>query len=366
MEKNVDLSRLAAYSYALPEHLVAQEPGERGASRLLVLHKDSGQVAHRRFADLPDLLPPKALLVANNSRVLPVRLLGQTPTGGKAECFVLTPVPLLEQAAVETGDEFSAEADVLLKPGKFMQPGRQITFGGLTVRVLEKGEFGHHRVRLVWKKDRDHGSLAALLNTSGHMPLPPYIRRPDTEADQRRYQTVYARADKAGSAAAPTAGLHFTDAMRATLASAGFEWAEVTLHVGYGTFSPVRHEKLDEHVMHAEYVECSEATAQAIARARAEGRPVIAVGTTSCRTLEGIAAHCGQVQAYAGWINLFIRPGFAFKAVDGLITNFHLPESTLLMLVCALAGYDATMRAYDEAVREEYRFFSYGDASLIV
>lgn len=365
----MDLNSLAAFRYELPEHLVAQEPGERGASRLLVISKQDGQVSHHRFADLPSLLPAGALLVANNSRVLPVRLLAQTPTGGKAECFILTPVPLLEQAALADSavieqthnPMLTADADVLLKPGKFMQPGREIAFGGLLVRVLEKGEFGHHKVRLTWQ-----GSLCALLNEAGHMPLPPYIRRPDTEADQCRYQTIYARADKAGSAAAPTAGLHFTDPMRASLVQHGFEWAEVTLHVGYGTFSPVRHENLDEHVMHAEYVECSEATAEAILRAKAQGRAVIAVGTTSCRTLEGIAATCGKIQPYSGWINLFIRPGFAFKSVDGLITNFHLPESTLLMLVSALAGYKSTMSAYAEAVREEYRFFSYGDASLIV
>lgn len=358
----MDLRSLAAFRYHLPEELIAQEPGERGASRLLTLHRGTGAVGHRRFAELPELLPKGALLVANNSRVLPVRLVGQTPTGGKAECFILTPVPLLQQAAQTCSEGCTAEAHVLLKPGKTMKPGRELTFGegDLAVTVLRKGEFGHHDVQLRWQ-----GSLAEVLSRHGHMPLPPYIRRPDTRADADRYQTVYARPDKAGSAAAPTAGLHFTPEMRTRLAEKGFDWAELTLHVGYGTFSPVRHEDIDAHVMHAEYVECPDTTALAVNRARAEGRPVIAVGTTACRTLEGIAAARGGVEAFSGWTDIFIRPGYSFRVVDGLVTNFHLPESTLLMLVCALAGYEPTMHAYAEAVADRYRFFSYGDAMLI-
>ncbi|HIU17771.1 MAG TPA: tRNA preQ1(34) S-adenosylmethionine ribosyltransferase-isomerase QueA [Candidatus Avidesulfovibrio excrementigallinarum] len=360
---------LAYYRYNLPESRIAQEPLERGASRLLVLERRTGRRSHHMFRELPDLLPEGALLVANNSRVLPVRVRGVRPTGGRMECLLLGVVPLVEQQAVGTDDRFTAETDVLLKPGKAVHVGDTLRLptpdavNGLDLVVLAKGDFGRHRVRLTWSGGR-HG-LTAFLEHCGQLPLPPYIRRESRSSDAETYQTVYSRKDKSGSAAAPTAGLHFTDAMRETLARRGFGWAEVTLHVGYGTFSPVRCEDIREHVMHREFIECSQATAEAVSKARAEGRPVIAVGTTACRTLEGIAQCCGSIQPYAGWTDIFIRPGYAFKAIDGLVTNFHLPESTLLMLVCALAGHDPVLAAYKEAVELEYRFFSYGDAMLI-
>ena len=360
---------LAYYRYALPETRIAQEPLERGASRLLVLERQTGRRSHHMFSELPELLPEGALLVANNSRVLPVRVRGVRPTGGRVECLLLGVVPLVEQQAVEADGLFSAETDVLLKPGKAMHVGDTLrlptpeAIDGLDVTVLAKGDFGRHRVRLAWGGGR-HG-LAAFLERCGQLPLPPYIRRESQASDAETYQTVYSRKDKSGSAAAPTAGLHFTDAMRDTLARCGFGWAEVTLHVGYGTFSPVRCEDIREHVMHREFIECPESTANAVVKARSEGRPVIAVGTTACRTLEGIAQICGNVQPYAGWTDIFIRPGYVFRAIDGLITNFHLPESTLLMLVCALAGHDPVLAAYQDAVEREYRFFSYGDAMLI-
>lgn len=361
---------LAYYHYDLPEERIAQTPVPRGESRLLVLERGSGARSHHMFHELPDLLPEGALLVANNSRVLPVRVPGRRPSGGSMECFVLAPVPLLEQAA-EVGEDGTcrAETDVLLRPGKNMRTGATVRFpyaeaeDGLDVTITAKGEYGRHTVRLAWQGGR--GGLSAFLQAHGKLPLPPYIRRPPTAADSEMYQTIYARADKAGSAAAPTAGLHFTPAMRQALARRGFGWAEVTLHVGYGTFSPVRVEDIRQHHMHREYIECPPATARAITAARAMGKPIIAVGTTACRTLEGIAAERGGIEPFSGWTDIFIRPGFSFRVVDGLITNFHLPESTLLMLVSALAGHDAVLDAYHDAVERRYRFFSYGDAMLI-
>ncbi len=359
---------LAYYRYDLPENLIAQEPLARGESRLLVLNKRTGSRKHRYFRDLPDLLPDGALLVANNSRVLPVRIPGVRPTGGKSECLLLSPAPLLEQVAVESGGCFKAKANVLLKPSRAIHEGDCLAFpdereGALRVFVLNKGAYGHHEVLLEWSCGRS--GLTAFLQHFGKLPLPPYIHRESSSSDADSYQTVYSRADKAGSAAAPTAGLHFTDAMRSTLRERGFGWAEVTLHVGYGTFSPVRCDDIREHVMHSEFMECPKETADAIRAARIEGRPVIAVGTTVCRALESITLRCGSVEPYTGWTNIFIRPGFDFRAIDGMITNFHLPESTLLMLVCALAGHDVVLEAYEDAVKERYRFFSYGDAMLI-
>ena len=359
---------LAYYRYDLPEELIAQEPLARGESRLLVLNRRTGTREHRFFRDLPDLLPEGALLSANNSRVLPVRIPGTRPTGGKSECLLLSPAPLLEQAAAESEGRFRAKAEVLLKPSRAVHEGDCLFFpdereGALRVRVLAKGDFGRHDVWLEWSGGRS--GLTSFLQRFGKLPLPPYIHRESRPSDADTYQTVYSRADKAGSAAAPTAGLHFTDAMRSRLRERGFGWAEVTLHVGYGTFSPVRCADIREHVMHSEFIDCPRETAEAIRAAKAEGRPVIAVGTTACRTLEGIAQKCGSVEPFAGWTNIFIRPGYTFRAIDGMITNFHLPESTLLMLVCALAGHDAVLAAYNDAVKERYRFFSYGDAMLI-
>ena len=380
---------LASYRFDLPERLIAQEPGPRGASRLLVIDRATGARSHHRFAELPALLPAGALLVANNSRVVPARLLGTRPTGGKMELLLLTPLPLLEPQATAGGE---AEAEVLLKPAKAMHVGAHLRFAPtsddnephrpaagllekcldekclpedcLDVTVLEKADFGRHRVRLAWK-----GSLRALFERRGRLPLPPYIRRPDGPQDAERYQTVFARDDKAGSAAAPTAGLHFTPELRAALTATGIDWAELTLHVGYGTFSPVRCEDLRQHQMHREFVELPEATATAVREAKAQGRPVFAVGTTACRTLEGLAQcqNCGgaHLRADSGWTDIFITPGYRFRVVDGLITNFHLPESTLLMLVSALTGRQRLLDAYAEAVEQQYRFFSYGDAMLL-
>ncbi len=355
---------LQSYQFELPETQIAQfPPEERGTSRLLVMPR-TGELAleHRRFGELPACLPPGALLVVNNSRVLQARLLGTRSTGGKVEFLLLTPLPLLLEHALpgRHGGQY-AEAEGLIRCGGSIRDGERLDFGaGISVTVLETGHFGHRRVRLSWD-----GDLAQAFAATGHIPLPPYIRRTDDREDAARYQTVYARGDKTGSVAAPTAGLHFTPEMRAELAAAGFGWAEVTLYVGYGTFSPVRSRDIRGHRMHREYVEITESAAEAVAEARRQGRPVVAVGTTSLRALEGVAEQCGRVQAFTGWTDIFLYPGARFRVADALLTNFHLPESSLIMLVAAFAGRERVLAAYAEAVRRGYRFFSYGDAMLI-
>lgn len=397
---------LHSYAFDLPEERIAQHPApERGGSRLMVLPRAGGSPRIASFADLPFWLPENCLLVANNSRVIPARLWGKRPGGGKVECLLLTPPPLLASApssAHPVGSGWrEADAEALLRPAKRIRPGDRLAFSDdLTVELLEHGPFGRCRVRLFWP-----GNLLRILERHGVTPLPPYIRRcapeaahtpvqgtgPETEPDatlpapaeaalfrdkdRERYQTVYSREDKAGSVAAPTAGLHFTPDMRARLAASGREWAEVTLYVGYGTFSPVRSPDIRDHAMHAEYVELPEETAAAIARAKNQGRPVIAVGTTSARVLEGAFAARPADAAdemppkpapFCGQTDIFIYPGKPFRVIDGLITNFHLPESSLLMLVCALAGRERVLDAYQQAIAADFRFFSYGDAMLIV
>ena len=355
---------LENYRFDLPQEQIAQfPPSERGGSRLLVMPRTGAlNLRHEKFCDLPDCLPEGALLIANNSRVLQARLLGTRSTGGKVEFLLLTPLPLVvERGRADKNGGFSAEAEGLVRSGGSIREGESFDFGaGIGVTVLESGPFGQRRVRLSWK-----GDLAAAFAATGHIPLPPYIKRPDAEDDLSRYQTIYARQDKTGSVAAPTAGLHFTPPLREKLADRGFQWAEVTLYVGYGTFSPVRNADIRSHRMHREYVEIPEATALANAEARAQKRPIVAVGTTSLRALEGVAELCGRVQAYTGWTDIFLYPGRALRVVDGLVTNFHLPESSLLMLVSALVGRKRMLDTYAEAVAQGYRFFSYGDAMLI-
>lgn len=353
--------RLESYHYDLPEELIAKEPRMRGSSRLLVYDRKTQQHSDHMFSELPGLLPPGALLVANNSRVVPARLLGNKPSGGKMECLLLSPLPFLEQTKRLEGGFWTVEAQVLLKPAKGLQQGSSYEFSGLQLVVLEKGEFGQCRVECRWK-----GDLEQLFARHGLLPLPPYMRRQAENADSEAYQTVFSRLDKLGSVAAPTAGLHFTPQIKASLAEKGFGWVEGTLYVGYGTFSPVRAQDVREHVMHPEYVQLDAESVLRIKQAKEQGRPVIAIGTTSVRLLEGIAtAHHGELVAYEGWINMFIRPGYQTKIVDGLLTNFHLPESTLLMLVSALAGREKILELYHEAVQKHYAFFSYGDAMLI-
>ncbi|WP_300125093.1 tRNA preQ1(34) S-adenosylmethionine ribosyltransferase-isomerase QueA [Desulfovibrio sp.] len=358
---------LQSYDFPLPEARIAQFPPEaRGASRLMVLDRAGNAARHGQFGELARWLPEGALIVANNSRVLPARLGGRREaTGGKVEFLLLTPLPLLlGQPGAEEGvpaGRRSAVAEGLVRSGGKLREGERLALDGdISLTLLTRGPFGRHRVLLEWS-----GDLGAAFARAGRMPLPPYIRRPVDSEDAERYQTIYARPDKTGSAAAPTAGLHFTPELRAELRARGFDWREVTLYVGYGTFSPVRCEDIRQHDIHSEYMEIPEATAKAVAAARAEGRPVVAVGTTSARALEGVAAQCGDVRPYAGWTNIFLYPGRPFRVVDALVTNFHLPGSSLLMLVSAFAGRKRMLAAYAEAIRRGYRFFSYGDAMLI-
>lgn len=337
------------FDFELPEHLIAQHPLEdRTSSRLLVLQKQSGEIMHQRFTDLIDHLKPGDVLVMNDSRVLPARLIGEkAETGAKIEILLLKSL----------GDD---RWETLVKPGKRMKPGTEVVFGNGLLRCVceEVTETGGRIVRFLYE-----GIFYEILDQLGSMPLPPYIHA--QLEDSERYQTVYAR--ERGSAAAPTAGLHFTKPYLEKIAAKGIQLAYVTLHVGLGTFRPVAADSVEEHVMHAEYYEIPEETAELVNRAKAEGRRVIAVGTTSCRTLETVGrAHGGKLVATSGWTDIFIYPGYTFSILDGLLTNFHLPKSTLVMLVSALAGKDHVMTAYKTAVQEEYRFFSFGDAMLIL
>ena len=335
--------------YDLPKELIAQEPADpRDSARLLCLGRTSGQIEHHIFHDLPDFLQPGDLLVVNNSKVLPARLVGtKGPTG--AVCEVL----LLHQVKGDTWE-------CLAKPGKRLQPGTVVSFGDgtLTATIDSTMEDGNKYVTFHY----DTETLYEKLDEFGKMPLPPYITK--QLEDQSQYQTVYAK--ELGSAAAPTAGLHFTPELMEKIKAKGVEIAEVTLHVGLGTFRPVKEDEISDHKMHTEWYSVSPETAQKINDTHAAGHRVIAVGTTSCRTLESVAARYGEIRACSGDTDIFLYPGVEFHCIDGLITNFHLPESTLIMLVSAFCGYENTMHAYKVAVEEKYRFFSFGDAMLIV
>jgi S-adenosylmethionine:tRNA ribosyltransferase-isomerase len=337
--------------YPLPPELIAQEPlPERDASRLLVLDRRTGALQHRTFRELPELLEPGDLLVVNRGRVLPARLLGQRAGGGQAEILLVRQVE---------GPRWEA----LLRPGRRLRPGVHVELAEGFEAVVLPGPATAQGCRPVELRAADGGWRAAL-ERHGHVPLPPYVRRPDTPADRERYQVVYAREE--GSVAAPTAGLHFTPALLARLARRGIERAEVVLHVGPGTFRPVEVEDVREHRVDPERFEVPVATAQAVARTRATGRRVVAVGTTSTRALESAASEAGSVSGGPGETDLVIVPGRPFRVVDGLVTNFHLPRSSLLLLVAAFAGRERLLDAYAAAVRERYRFFSYGDAMLVL
>ena len=336
------------FYYNLPEELIAQEPIEpRDASRLLVMDKQTGALRDGTFRDIKELLKPGDCLILNDSRVLPARLLGErVGTGAHVELLLLTP---------HGGDVW----EVLAGPGRRAKPGDRIAFGGgiLVAKVLEVLEGGNRLVEFSYE-----GNFYETLDKIGQMPLPPYIKK--RLEDKERYQTVYS--NELGSAAAPTAGLHFTPELLDEVRAMGVEVAFVTLHVGLGTFRPVKEDVVENHKMHSEHYALSQETADVINRTRARGGRVIGVGTTSCRTLESVGLTDGVVKAADGWTEIFIYPGYEFQVLDGLITNFHLPESTLIMLVSALAGYDHTMSAYEHAVEERYRFFSFGDAMAIL
>lgn len=336
------------FHYDLPEHLIAAAPtAERTGSRLLCLDGPTGALAHRQFPDLLGLVQPGDLMVFNNTRVLPARLLGRKPSGGKVEVLV-------ERVLGEH------EAIAHVRASKAPKPGDALLFGeGADQLVVTMQGREGDLFRLAFDPARP---LRDWLECLGHMPLPPYIQRADEASDRERYQTVYAQAP--GAVAAPTAGLHFDDALLAALREKGVAMAFVTLHVGAGTFQPVRADDIREHRMHSEWLEVTPAVVEAVAAAKARGGRVIAVGTTSVRCLE-TAARSGELQPFRGDTDIFLYPGYRFRVVDALVTNFHLPESTLLMLVSAFAGYRNTLRAYGEAVAQQYRFFSYGDAMWI-
>jgi S-adenosylmethionine:tRNA ribosyltransferase-isomerase len=340
----------ADFSYDLPQELIAQQPlAERSASRLLCLDGEDGKVAHRQFADLPDLLTSKDLLVFNDTRVLPARLYGVKETGGRVEI-------LIERLTGEYTALAHIRASKSPKPGSHIALTAEADSPAGDARVSVEGRQGE------FFEISSRETLGPLLARIGHMPLPPYIDRPDAVEDRERYQTVYARRD--GAVAAPTAGLHFDDAIFARLDALGVARSHVTLHVGAGTFQPVRSDDIRDHEMHAEYLEVSQQTCDDIAATRARGGRVIAVGTTAVRSLETAAAD-GQLAPYIGDTQLFLYPGCRFNCIDAMITNFHLPESTLLMLVSAFSGREAILRAYAEAVAKRYRFFSYGDAMFL-
>lgn len=336
------------FYFELPQELIAQDPLEdRSASRLLVMDKNTGEIRHRRFRDITEYLHPGDCLVLNDTKVIPARLMGvKEDTKARIEVLLLI-----------RKDKDIWEA--LVKPGKKCRPGAKLSFGEglLKGTVLDVVEEGNRLIQFEYE-----GIFEEVLDRLGKMPLPPYITH--ELKDKNRYQTVYARHD--GSAAAPTAGLHFTENLLKQIQDRGVDIAHVTLHVGLGTFRPVKVENVLDHHMHSEFYVVEEAEAEKINRAKAAGGRIICVGTTSCRTLESATGEDGILRAGSGWTDIFIYPGYRFKMMDGLITNFHLPESTLLMLVSAFAGKETVMQAYEKAVREQYRFFSFGDAMLVV
>lgn len=346
----MDLLKRSSYYYNLPQELIAQTPTEkRDRSRLLCLNKSNGNIEHKTFCDIIDELKAGDCLVINDTRVIPARLFGTAEgRSGEIETVLLSRV---EEADGETWK-------CLTRPGKKTKIGQKIIYSeelsGIVTDILEGG------LRVI--RFEYNGVFAEILDRIGIMPLPPYIT--EKLADKNRYQTVYAKTD--GSAAAPTAGLHFTPELLKQAEEKGVEIVRVLLHVGLGTFRPVKEDDLKNHIMHAEYIKVTQEAADRINAVHARGGRVIAVGTTSVRTLESATGEDGIVRAYEGETSIFIHPGVKFKCVDAMITNFHLPESTLIMLVCAFAGYENTMKAYDEAVAQKYRFFSFGDAMLIV
>ena len=338
------------FYYDLPEELIAQHPSERrDGCRLMCLDRHSGEIAHRYFYDILDALRPEDMLVVNSSKVIPARLLGEAEKNGAS-------MELLLLRAQEDGSW-----ETLVRPGKRAREGARFSFGGeLMAEVVAVKEDGNRLVRFTYDTEKYH-SIYEVLDAVGNMPLPPYIT--EKLKDKDSYQTVYAKEE--GSAAAPTAGLHFTRELLERIREKGVGYAEVTLHVGLGTFRPVKVERIEDHHMHIERFVISDETAAEINRRRAAGGRIIAVGTTSCRVLESAAAEDGTLRGMEGETGIFIYPGYRFKAIDALITNFHLPESTLLMLISALAGRENVLAAYEEAVRERYRFFSFGDAMFI-
>tara|TARA_B110000879_G_scaffold25613_1_gene34558 strand:- start:450 stop:1472 length:1023 start_codon:yes stop_codon:yes gene_type:complete len=337
---------LTDFQYQLPDELIARYPAEqRTASRLLAMDRHDGNLGHHGFVDLVDLLNPNDLLIFNNTRVIPARLFGEKETGGKVEVMV---------ERITSGSRGIAQ----IRASKSPKPGSRILLDkDLSIRVVDRVD------DMFLIESDDEASLAMVLQAVGHMPLPPYIDREDEEMDRERYQTVYS--EREGAVAAPTAGLHFDQPMLNTLRDKGVGFAFVTLHVGAGTFQPVRAEKIEEHKMHSEYAEVGADVCNQIREAKAAGGRIIAVGTTSVRCIETASVAKGWIEPYYGDTEIFIYPGYEYKSVDAMITNFHLPESSLIMLVSAFAGRENTLNAYQKAIEDKYRFFSYGDAMFI-
>ena len=363
--------RVREFDFDLPAEFIAQAPAaNRGDARLLHLSRATGVIGHFSVSSLPEILQPGDLLVVNNTRVFPARLLGRrVPSGGAVECLLIALIDSETALSRLGADSESSQSqqvwEALMHPGQKLKPGARVTFeGAVTLHgdVLER-RFSGRRVIRLWT-DGDV-SVDQAVDVIGHVPLPPYIKRSDTPADRDRYQTVFAH--RRGSVAAPTAGLHFNETLLGALRERGIETAHITLHVGYGTFQPVRVDQVEDHRMDPEPYEISPAAAETINRALQDRRRVIAVGTTTTRTLEAVArAHDGRIVAARGTTDLFIFPGFEFRVVRGLLTNFHLPQSSLLMLVCAFAGRESVLDAYRQAIVRGYRFYSYGDAMLIL
>ena len=341
--------KLTDYDYDLPEALIAQQPcPQRDASRLMVVDRRTRKIHHAQFSQIGEFLPTGTLLVLNNTKVIPARLIGRKlPTGGKIELLL-------------TRQKGTNSWEALLKPGRRVTHGTRIVFGEgvLTGKVLAKSSLGLYTVRFAYE-----GDFEEILAQVGRVPLPPYIKREPNRTDKEEYQCVYAK--EAGAIAAPTAGLHFTLDLMDKLRRDGIHHVTLTLHVGLGTFQPVKVEDIEMHKMHSEYFELSQMSANQINTAKEEGRKIVAVGTTSVRALETVASDC-SVNPYQGYTDIFIYPGYQFKVVDALVTNFHLPKSTLLMLVSAFAGHEFIFEAYQEAIAQKYRFYSYGDAMLIL
>lgn len=347
--------KITDFDYNLPEELIAQKPADkRDSSRLLVVHRDSGKIEHKHFYDIINYLNPGDLMVLNNSKVLPARLFGEKEgTGAKVEFLLIKRIE---------GDRW----ETMVRPGRRLKPGDSVMFCQSPLLRADIVDYGADGTRIV--EFEYEGIFMERLEEVGSMPLPPYIERSSEEDDKDRYQTVYCKDE--GSVAAPTAGLHFTEELLAKAQEKGVELAYVTLHVGIGTFRPVKVERVEDHSMHFEEYHISEESARAINRAKAEGRRIISVGTTSTRTVESVAYYdeergCMQVKEGSGSTGIFIYPGYEFKIIDSLITNFHLPKSTLLMLISALYDREKILDVYEEAIRERYRFFSYGDAMFI-
>ena len=354
---------LSDYTYEMDESKIAKYPKEKRAeSKLLILNKETGQINIDIFNNIIRYLPEKTMLVANNSYVIPARLIGKKKTGGKVEFLPLTPLPIINKNMISENGHNTANINGLVKSSKPVKIGEEFEISSeMIVKVLERFEYGKCNVLIKWK-----GDLEDIIDDNGKVPLPPYIKRESEKEDFNRYQTIYSNRNKKGSIAAPTAGLHMTQNLKKEILSNGHLWEEITLHVGYGTFSPIRTENLNEHKMHEEYVSITDKTANNINTAIKNGYTILGLGTTSVRALESVASKLGKIQQFEGLVDLFIKPGYDFKIVENMITNFHLSGSSLLVMVSTFAGRKHIRDSYKTALDNDFRFFSYGDAMLIV